>query len=878
MSNENNQPTDNNGYIQNSGQNPNQNMNGYVQSPNQNMNGYVQNPNQNMNGYVQSPNQNMNGYVQNPNQNMNGYVQSPNQNMSGYAQNPNPNMNGYAQNPNTGAAGNWQAYNPANNFNPNMNGYVQNPNPNMNGYPQSPNPNMNGYAQSPNPNMNGYVQNPNQNMSGYVQNPNPNINGYVQSPNTGAAGNWQAYSPAHSSNPNMNGYVQNPNTNMNGYVQNPNTNMNAYAQNPNQNMNGYAQNPNTGAANNWQGYNGPNGPAGPAKKNPDNTESVIGKYALPIFATILILAGICFFAVTLWKDMPDIVKAMIVMGGAVIIAAVGLIFGRKENMRTFRISMIAIAFSVIFIDLLCMYYAWEIMSALLLIITIIAWCCLAVLFSFLCNSPVFHYCSLCGLVIAALILDFEMEVSISYFVVIWALFLTLIMLAVTHRIKFRNCQFIFAIAGSLIFSIISMTMALTGFMFKDDSMRLFVRLSIYLLAIIFALLYRFIAIEDSEKIKSHEHIINGLSAFMTGISVMALSCTNLDLHSMLEAVSVMLLAIAFCIFNKTRLSSICGSILPLFITCCVISDYYFDMISPGAVMIEFIILLIFALKDSVVSRILAITALGLVQFMCFTTASEYYKEDEELTIFIILCLALVTSLCIQFIFMARKQRAFYSPSLASNTIFFLTTFIYADTAFFDRVHSFSTVGFYAAFILIFVTMLFSIRHTSEQASRADLYVHTIIFNFIVIMCFTDTEYTPVKVLLGILLALIIVSICILYEKAKCQRAATVSVVSTLFTIDYLVVVYSTALRNYAFIISIGLLLIATALIIYGFAKRSKTARIYGLVLVFISVAKMLLLDISTNNTLIRVASLIGGGIICLIISFVYNKMAKALNE
>jgi len=851
MSNENNQPTDNNGYIQNSGQNTNQNMNGYVQ-------------------------------------------------------NPSPNMSGYVQSPNTGAAGNWQAYNPANNSNPNMNGYVQNPNQNMNGYVQSPNQNMSGYSQSPNPNMNAYVQNPNQNMSGYVQNPNQNINGYVQSPNTGAAGNWQAYSPANSSNPNMNGYVQNPNPNvnayaqnpnqnMNGYVQSPNTgaagnwqayspannsnpNMNGYAQNPNQNMNGYAQNPNTGAANNWQGYNGPNGPAGPAKKNPDNTESVIGKYALPIFATILILAGICFFAVTLWKDMPDIVKAMIVMGGAVIIAAVGLIFGRKENMRTFRISMIAIAFSVIFIDLLCMYYAWEIMSALLLIITIIAWCCLAVLFSFLCNSPVFHYCSLCGLVIAALILDFEMEVSISYFVVIWALFLTLIMLAVTHRIKFRNCQFIFAIVGSLIFSIISMTMALTGFMFKDDSMRLFVRLSIYLLAIIFALLYRFIAIEDSEKIKSYEHIINGLSAFMTGISVMALSCTNLDLHSMLEAVSVMLLAIAFCIFNKTRLSSICGSILPLFITCCVISDYYFDMISPGAVMIEFIILLIFALKDSVVSRILAITALGLVQFMCFTTASEYYKEDEELTIFIILCLALVTSLCIQFIFMARKQRAFYSPSLASNTIFFLTTFIFADTAFFDRVHSFSTVGFYAAFILIFVTMLFSIRHTSEQASRADLYVHTIIFNFIVIMCFTDTEYTPVKVLLGILLALIIVSICILYEKAKCQRAATVSVVSTLFTIDYLVVVYSTALRNYAFIISIGLLLIATALIIYGFAKRSKTARIYGLVLVFVSVAKMLLLDISTNNTLIRVASLIGGGIICLIISFVYNKMAKALNE
>lgn len=82
----------------------------------------------------------------------------------------------------------------------------------------------------------------------------------------------------------------------------------------------------------------------------------------------------------------------------------------------------------------------------------------------------------------------------------------------------------------------------------------------------------------------------------------------------------------------------------------------------------------------------------------------------------------------------------------------------------------------------------------------------------------------------------------------------------------------------AYFFSIVSMLIALSCIILGFAWRVKSLRLYGLVLTLICVLKLVSYDVSNLNTPMRVIALIGGGIICFIISAIYNYTSKKLGN
>jgi uncharacterized membrane protein len=58
------------------------------------------------------------------------------------------------------------------------------------------------------------------------------------------------------------------------------------------------------------------------------------------------------------------------------------------------------------------------------------------------------------------------------------------------------------------------------------------------------------------------------------------------------------------------------------------------------------------------------------------------------------------------------------------------------------------------------------------------------------------------------------------------------------------------------------------------SKNIKAFRLYGLYLSIFSVFKLLLFDIAASNSLLRVFSFIGAGILCFIIVWFYNKMSE----
>lgn len=75
-----------------------------------------------------------------------------------------------------------------------------------------------------------------------------------------------------------------------------------------------------------------------------------------------------------------------------------------------------------------------------------------------------------------------------------------------------------------------------------------------------------------------------------------------------------------------------------------------------------------------------------------------------------------------------------------------------------------------------------------------------------------------------------------------------------------------------FIVSVVLMLLASACIGFGFWKELKALRIYGLVLILSSVAKMVIIDVWNQESIIRVLALIAGALICFGISAIYTKI------
>lgn len=97
-----------------------------------------------------------------------------------------------------------------------------------------------------------------------------------------------------------------------------------------------------------------------------------------------------------------------------------------------------------------------------------------------------------------------------------------------------------------------------------------------------------------------------------------------------------------------------------------------------------------------------------------------------------------------------------------------------------------------------------------------------------------------------------------------------------FTILIVTILSSYDTVNY--VISIALFLFAIVSIIIGFRFTFKSFRIYGLILSMISVAKLILIDISYDNTLGHALSFFVCGLLCFVISMIYHLIDKKVQE
>ena len=79
-----------------------------------------------------------------------------------------------------------------------------------------------------------------------------------------------------------------------------------------------------------------------------------------------------------------------------------------------------------------------------------------------------------------------------------------------------------------------------------------------------------------------------------------------------------------------------------------------------------------------------------------------------------------------------------------------------------------------------------------------------------------------------------------------------------------------------YVYSIASMVVALVCIIAGFVSKSKGMRMYGLILIMLCVLKLVTIDISSENSLSRVLAFVVGGIVCFIISGIYNFVERKI--
>ena len=80
------------------------------------------------------------------------------------------------------------------------------------------------------------------------------------------------------------------------------------------------------------------------------------------------------------------------------------------------------------------------------------------------------------------------------------------------------------------------------------------------------------------------------------------------------------------------------------------------------------------------------------------------------------------------------------------------------------------------------------------------------------------------------------------------------------------------------IISVACFIFAIVWIVIGFWKYTKSLRIYGLILSLFSAVKLIMIDMDYDNLLGRAVGFFGCGVLCFVISFIYNTIDKKIKS
>lgn len=298
-----------------------------------------------------------------------------------------------------------------------------------------------------------------------------------------------------------------------------------------------------------------------------------------------------------------------------------------------------------------------------------------------------------------------------------------------------------------------------------------------------------------------------------------------------------------------------------------------------------IILVIFAMKEILAAKNLgevnlalySLILLGIILSLVKMLYDKYRSRDEKYivstkVIFYLLLIESVTSLVGEYIYRRNYLLALGQKGMDTSTILYFLISIILVLA--------TQVGYFKNwFNPDFKWKMMGNKDIEEDKSYIIFYISTFLMYIIGLfnIAFGLEGYNIVLMIISTLAVMGVQTIELLRKREKTEL---IGVWEGLKYLIYIWVVMTSLLKidMGSVTTSIAGLVVALVSISLGFKNKMKGLRLYGLAVTLLMVFKVITTDMGGQNSINRVISLIVGGIICFIISVVYNKIDKSIED
>lgn len=598
-------------------------------------------------------------------------------------------------------------------------------------------------------------------------------------------------------------------------------------------------------------------------------ESVFGKSLMGIFASVLIFISLIFFGTLLIPLINDVVKQVLMYLVSFAFAGFGLYRLQQNSSNKLNISLVSCGMGAIYISLFMSNLYFRTLNDIALYLILIVWCA-GICYLSRYQSIVFQSIGQIGTIIATLfgilycqsVADNTMLLFLTIFLIVTELIYSIYF----DRLPYANL--VINGIGVLCSTVLFMfhydfgEATLVHFLDGGDTMLLCICRIMLLCLILFSMMI--LIFKHNPKIT----LANIIGNIVLILLVFLQTALFADVHLIGMAIdSIILLGIELSHRNEEK--KLFSTQLTIFImftivwfNCGLIKDEQYYLYAAGFTCIT---LLYGILKDKLEYKF----------FGFFWLFWMVVAPEGNLWIYTIVSLV-VYGLIIGFAHHAnrlttRLRSLFYLASMA--TIFH---YLIALEDYFYEHDIRDTI---IVLIALFIYFVYNLAMRFYRGGLVSRRLTTIVNGIIMFVISFVLAYNPYddNALLHFLLVLLAIACFSVNCKSLLEKENKLwgFYLGFKYTLLLYMILNSFSIPNP--VISIACLILAILLIIVGFRLEYKILRIYGLTLSLISIIKLVLLDIEYSGTTARAFSFFICGILCFIVSAIYNRVDKQMS-
>lgn len=607
-----------------------------------------------------------------------------------------------------------------------------------------------------------------------------------------------------------------------------------------------------------------------------NYEKLFGKGFMGVFAAILIFISFCIFATLILPMLNDNLKVILMYEVSAAITAAGMIIHQRKPENKFYLVLLSVGTGALYISLLLSSVYFKIIDNIVLYILIIVWACFIryltkyknVLFSIIGYLGIF-ISTILGTILCVSTQDITMLFALTLFYIICQFIFSNAHPSVASSIKLTRFINYKTIQGSYTYGlamhinkILNSFVLCLGYAFIDKS----IMSMIGLLILIVHLIIDYLSALSEDVNTDIECFLFNIISSIDLLLVVSLFYNTHTVDTVMMCLVAYLLSAAM--LASIEIKRVYTSVV-IKITCFVLMNVM--CLITSVLRLHFYIIgtvVLFAIygKISKSKSYQLMSCASMLLTSLFVYSTSYINYTEHMIFLIVACVVLLFVLHDnEFV----SVRSFgYISMLITISVFF--------SYFIGEYNSVVLSNVESGLLVFYIVAVFHLAIMYSKLLGTDDYINKVLYvvnaSLMASGCFM-IQFESLRIVTIIITLLLFI---LNTKNVMEQNQKYGYYVDSKLTVLMLSILIAYALQG--FVISICLLVFAIASISIGFYKRIDSFRFYGLILSFIGVLKLLIFDIQYDSLFKGALGLFIGGVLCLVICFIYYKVDNQLKN